>query len=287
MTACSRGESRPIAATAAACSTVGASSAALPPVPSSATFATTAVKRQAADATPPRASNAPLVRATKWVCDEQFCEGKPVIAYDYLPAVTESGDLAALVEERDGWGHTARVGIHLVGDKGERAFLPAVTGGSTRTFAEYARKADAHKAAIDTANAALATHPLRPLYRLSPAGEEVLVNGAWVAATSSDQPGKRRRAFTYDRVRVVVTAAADDTHAETRFDSLAIIVDGKEVARKSGAELPDRAGCSARRMLLEGVRAESKALAVTYTNGLTTHACDGNPEPQVHHLVRW
>ena len=69
--------------------------------------------------------------------------------------------------------------------------------------------------------------------------------------------------------------------------NLRVAFDGKEVVRKTGAELPDSAGCSARRMQLDGVRVESRALAFTYTNGTTSHACDGTSEPQVHHVIRW
>lgn len=134
---------------------------------------------------------------------------------------------------------------------GETAFLPTVTGDLTGSFAEYARTANDNRAAIDAVVAALAKHPFRPLYPLSFAGEEVLVNGAWVMA-GPDQPGKRRRSLTYDRVRVVVTAPADDSQKATRFESLVIFVAGKEVARRTGAELPDLLGCSARRMKLEG-----------------------------------
>jgi hypothetical protein len=239
-----------------------------------------------ADAAPGPASNAPSVRASKWVCEDQECEGMPTIAYDYLPAVTESGDIVALVEERDGWAHVARIGVHLVSVGGETAFLPTVTGDRTATFAEYSRKAAAHRSAIEAVNAALAKHPFRPLYPLAVAGEEVLVKGAWVTAAPG-LSGKLRTSFAYGNVRVVVTEPRDEAHSEIRFESLVILVDGRLVATKTGPDLPDRLGCSARRMRFEGVRVESKALALTYTNGTTSHACDGKTEPQVHHVVRW
>ena len=236
-----------------------------------------------------RERRAPLVRATKWVCEDQECEGKPTLAYDYLPAVSESGDVVAFVEERDGWGHTAKIGIHLVSGSREIAFLPTVTGDGTQTFADYSKKAATHKAVIDAANADLATRGLRPLYPLTAAGEEVLVSGRWTKADESEGR-KRRSVYTYANVRVVVTDPKDDdiqSKSHVRFESIAVSVDGKEVVKKTGADLPDSAGCSARRMKLDGVRVESKALAMTYTNGTTSHACDGKPEPQVHHVIRW
>jgi hypothetical protein len=233
------------------------------------------------------ASSAPLVRATKWVCDEQECEGRPVVAYDYLPAVTESGDLVAFVEERDGWGHTAKIGVHLVSGSREVAFLPTVTGDETLTLAAYQKKAKLHEGAITSANAALSKHPFRPLYPLAVAGEEVLVKGAWTKMADGIT-GKRRVTHAYANVRVVVTDPKDDeAQAGPRFESLVVEVDGKEVVTKKGTELPDQAGCSARRMVLDGVRAASKALALTFTNGATSHACDARREPQVHHVVRW
>lgn len=233
------------------------------------------------------AGRAPLVRATKWVCEDQACEGMPTLAYDYLPAVTESGDAVAFVEERDGWGHTAKIGIHLVSGSREIAFLPTVTGDGTRTFVDYSKKAAAHRGVIDAANTELAKLGLRPLFPLTSAGEEVLVSGRWTKADASDT-GKRRAVYTYANVRVVVTEPkADDTLSTARFASIAVSVDGKEVVKKAGKELPDSAGCSARRMRLDGIRVESRALAITYTNGTTSHACDGKPEPQVHHVIRW
>lgn len=234
-------------------------------------------------------TRAPLVRATKWVCEDQDCEGMPTLAYDYLPAVTESGDVVAFVEERDGWGHTAKIGIHLVSGSREIAFLPTVTGDGTQTFADYIKKAATHKAVIDAANADLAKRGLRPLYPLTAAGEEVLVSGRWTKADESEGR-KRRSVYTFANVRVVVTEPKNDdiqSRSQVRFEAIAVSVDGREVVKKTGAELPDSAGCSARRMKLDGVRVDSRALALTYTNGETSHACDGKPEPQVHHVIRW
>ncbi|MFO0643996.1 MAG: hypothetical protein U0183_32520 [Polyangiaceae bacterium] len=241
----------------------------------------------AVDAGATRASGAPRVRATKWVCEDQECEAMPTLAYDYLPAVTEAGDLVAFVEERDGWGHTAKIGVHLVSGGRETAYLPTVTRETTSTFAEYSKRASAHQAVIAAANAELAKHTLRPLFPLTEAGEEVFVNGAWTKP-SAGATGKLRRVYTYANVRVLVTEPADDDWlAKARFASIAVLVDGKEVVRKTGGELPDSAGCSARRMQLDGVRVESRTLALTYTNGTTSHACDGRSEPQVHHVIRW
>lgn len=240
-----------------------------------------------ADAGAKRASGAPRVRATKWVCEDQECEAMPTIAYDYLPAISEAGDLVAFVEERDGWGHTAKIGVHLVSGGRETAYLPTVTREPTSTFAEYSKRASAHQAVIAAANAELAKHTLLPLFPLTEAGEEVFANGAWTKPAAGIT-GRSRRVYTYANVRVLVTEPKDDdVLAKTRFASIAVLVDGKEVVRKTGAELPDSAGCSARRMQLDGVRVESRALALTYTNGTTSHACDGTSEPQVHHVIRW
>lgn len=213
----------------------------------------------------------------------------PTLAYDYLPAVSESGDVVAFVEERDGWGHTAKIGVHLVSGSREIAFLPTVTRDGTSTFADYSKKAAAHRGVIDAANAELAKRGLRPLFPFSSAGEEVLVSGRWTKADAS-AGGKRRAVYTFANVRVVVTDPKDDgmvSRSHVRFESIAVFVDGKEVVKKMGGDLPDSAGCSGRRMSLDGVRVESKALALTYTNGETSHACDGKPEPQVHHVIRW
>lgn len=133
--------------------------------------------------------------------------------------------------------------------------------------------------------AELAKHAFRPLYSLAVAGEEVLVNGAWTTS-DADRAGKRRVTYAYGNVRVIVTDPQNDDTA-VRFESLAVLVDGTEVARRRGADLPDRTGCSARRMKLEGVNPESRALEISYTNGFTTHNCDEKPEPQVHHVIRW
>lgn len=227
----------------------------------------------------------PFVRATKWVCDRQECEGRPALAYDYLPAVSDAGDLVAFVEERDGWGHTARVGIHLVSGSGEVAFLPTLTGNATWSYAEYAKDATAHRAVIDAANTELSQRSMRPLFPPAESWTEVFVGGKWVK--EGPEPAKRRITYAQGGVRVTVTDPRDYAPGPSRFESLLVTQNGKEVVRKTGADLPDQRGCSSRAVKLEGIRGDVRTVAITYTNGMTSHACDGKAEPQVHHIIHW
>lgn len=202
----------------------------------------------------------PAIRIVAATCEAQECERGQVLAYDNLPAIDATGDLVALIEERDGWGHVAQVGVHLVSERGAVAFWPTATSGPQ---------------GVADANADLARRAMRPLL---PFAEST-------SATLAD--GKRSVSFVQGDVRVTVLDPRDNEPDAIRFELLVVTQNGREVARRTGASLPDQAGCSSRKMVLEGARGDVRALALTYTNGTTSHACDGVAEPQVHHVVRW
>lgn len=273
---------------------VSASASATPPAPSatqtSADDAGSDAASTADTANPDagrRLPNAPLVRATKWVCDEQECEAKPTIAYDYLPAVTTDRATVAVVEERDGWGHVPHPGVRLLHENGRTELLRTVTGASTSTFAEFQAKRAAHEAAVADTNRALAARTFVPLLPMTAKDTQTFSGGRW--GTTGTPKDKTRKAWAAGGVvlYVVYKNGEGASNDGTSFEEIVVEQDGKEVKRARGQTFGDKPGCSARKLVVTGVRPDLKVLAFGFTNGMTGHNCDGTAEPQVHHVVRW
>lgn len=225
---------------------------------------------RAADApSPPKARSGvePLVRATRWVCEEQSCDGRPQMAYDYLPAVAADGSVA-FVEEPDGWGHHAEVGVHVVPPDGADRHVPVFAPAPTGTYADFAKHRAEHEATLRKANDALWGRGFRPLVRLS-----------------RHEPRGTLLVFSSGGTRVELGYPDERSVGSPRFDSLRVYASGALVVERK--RLPDMTGCSERDVTVDGVDLERRVLALTFTNGMTTHACDGVPEPQIRHVVRW
>lgn len=121
----------------------------------------------------PRRVAAPAVRPVRWTCEEQECEGWPVYAYEYLPAVSDDGELVAIVEERDGWRHTRQPGVRIVSVRTRATvqFFPLTTGErDMTTMATVMRRKGEFEALVAAANNGLSKLPFRALY---PAANEV------------------------------------------------------------------------------------------------------------------
>lgn len=80
-------------------------------------------------------------------CDDQSREGGAPLRFVHFPAVTHTGDLIAVAEERDGWGHVPVPGARLVDRRGK----------TVRWFPIAGAGADA-KVAVTAVNAELAKH---------------------------------------------------------------------------------------------------------------------------------
>lgn len=250
--------------------------------------AVVSVAPAAADAGVDRAPHGPLVRATAWVCEDQECEGKPTLAYDYLPAVAADGTVA-LVEERDGWGHVSKPGIRFVGADGKTAFVPTVTGQPTGSFEVFSKHKREHEAAITNANAELNRRQMRAMF-LDPAPKaEVLIGKDWKPSDGAGAQGARvRTRYRTGDVEVqVVLADGHEPATPSNLHEIVVLQAGREVLRRAGKSFADRSGCSARAMTPPYAHADLHTVAFSFTNGMTSHACDGKEEPQVHHVLRW
>lgn len=84
-------------------------------------------------------------------CDDQLLEGGVPLRYANFPAVARDGSLVAVIEERDGWGHV-KPGVRLLDREGR-----------TVTWFSLEGTGDVAKAAVERANAELATRDWVPL----------------------------------------------------------------------------------------------------------------------------
>jgi hypothetical protein len=125
---------------------------------------------------------------------------------------------------------------------------------------------------------------------------QVLRQGMWTGVTRIDantpvfatEPHRRAFAAAGVILALAYNNAVDATTHPLAFKDLVVFQDGKQVVQKRRAEFADKPGaCSDRAIHVDGVRPEQHVLALTFTNGATSHACDGKAEPQVHHVVRW
>ena len=227
----------------------------------------------------PRAKTAPLVRAVTWICQEQSCEGGPVLAYDYLPAVSADGKFVAHVEERDGWGHTKRVGVRVTStETGESAdFFPVVVRARDMTTMEAAlRHKGEHEALIRAANAGLAAYDFRPLFPETSSTD-----------CGAGKPGCARRLVP----ELAIDVVSKDEHDATSPGIAKVIVrqGGKEMVRVDARDWDPESGCSTRAFGLLGARADAHVAVFLSTIVMTGHNCDGVVErqPWAIKIGRW
>jgi len=211
----------------------------------------------------PRAKSAPLVRAVKWLCQDQSCEGAPQLAYDYLPAVSADGKFVAHVEEGDGWGHTQHVGVRVTSSETGLPvdFFPVlVRGRDMATMTAVLRNKGEFEGLIHAANAGLAPYDFRPLFP-----ESVRELAIEVVAKDERDPAAPGLA------KVIVRQS------------------GKVVARVDATTWNPGSGCSTRAFRLLGARADAHVAVFLSRIVMTGHNCDGVAEPQPWpiKIVRW
>ena len=68
-------------------------------------------------------------------CDDQSREGGAPLRFKNFPAVTHTGDLIAVAEERDGWGHVPIPGVRLLDRNGKTARWLPIAGADAVTAA--------------------------------------------------------------------------------------------------------------------------------------------------------
>ena len=253
------------------------------------------------DAAPP-GNVKPHVRAKKWVCTEQECERWSSFAYDHLPAVTTDGAIAAVVEERDGWGHVPDPGVRFVDTRdGASLEFHALAQGKRDlgTYEAFAKRKSELEGIVAKVNAAL---DAKRWVTLLPAGDPLtfmLQEGRWVKIDAEDincVACTFESRWTASGVTVALVTSSPsfgDGVAPKSVKGVKITVDGKVVLEKktnggaSGPLWPVKAGCSERKLVLLGVRRDPNVALLRETNGATSHACDGKREPQEVRALRW
>jgi hypothetical protein len=236
----------------------------------------------------------PQVRVQQWLCESQMCEGWPTYAYDYLPAASADGDVVAVVEERDGWGHTRTPGVRFVATSSgaSAAFHPLVTGTNDVTsYAVVTARRTEFAALVDAANTAL---DARAWWPLLPPGEpaiELDQGNGFREASGADGCEACRVRVRWSVAGIVVTLTGRKFIGSgippNDADLATVAVDGKEVARARAGAWPKAPSCSTTVLEPIGVRREARVVVFTETRVLTTHFCDGIEEPRVWHSMRW
>lgn len=258
--------------------------------------ASTATQTDAA----PASKVKPQVRPKKWVCDDQACEGWSSFAYDFLPAVTTDGAIAAVVEERDGWGHVPDPGVRFVETKdGASLEFHALAQGKRDlgTYEAFAKRKSELEGIVAKANAALDG---KSWVTLLPAGDPLTFmqrDGGWTKIDGED--GKcvsctfesRWTASGITLALVTSQPSFGDGVDPHRVRGAKVTVDGKVVLEKkvdvSATLWPVKKGCSDRKLVLLGMRRDPNVAVLRETHGATTHACDGKREPQEVRVLRW
>ncbi|HSO34925.1 MAG TPA: hypothetical protein VLT33_20490 [Labilithrix sp.] len=228
------------------------------------------------------AKNAPHVRAVRWICEEQDCEGYPVFAYDYLPAVSADGRFVAHVEERDGWGHSSEVGVRVVSTESGAsvAFFSVVAGARNMDSmkAALARKAE-FQALVDAANAGLAPFAFRPLFPRTSSAD-----------CGSGRPGAPACARSLvPELAIDVWSKDDQGPRSSGIAKVVVRQGGKELANVSAKDWDPGSGCSTRAFELLGARADAHVAVFVSNLVMTGHNCDGVKErqPWPVRVVRW
>ena len=197
-------------------------------------------------------------------CDEQSLEGGAPLRFANLPAVSVDGELIAVVEERDGWGHVPVPGVRLL-----------ARDGTTVTWLPIAGTDAQATAAADAVNRELARH-------------------TW---TRLALPTPTTRALPDDGLETELTFGPYAAHywqrhdGDTRLPPAEIrVVDGAGhvVAERRDTERAWSAppACNLPAFQLVGVSATARVMLFTTGLGMGGHNCDGvEQRPRWHVLA--
>lgn len=196
-------------------------------------------------------------------CDEQSLEGGAPLRFANLPAVTLEGDLIAVVEERDGWGHVPVPGVRILGRDGMTiTWLPiAGTGAQAAT-------------AAGAVNRELARHTWTRIMR----------------------PAPTTRALPADGLETEVTFGPYTAHYRQRHDGDTLlppaeirVVDGAGhvIAERRDTEHAWSAPptCNLPAFQLVGVSATARVMLFTTGLGMGGHNCDGVEQRPSWHVL--
>ncbi|MBX3160700.1 MAG: hypothetical protein KF773_32335 [Deltaproteobacteria bacterium] len=209
-------------------------------------------------------------------------EGYPPFEYDHLPAVSVDRTKVAVVEERDGWGHTATPGVRILDVASGKTvtWLPVVGGDRWPDDAAVGRSRAAIEELVAAANAVLARTSWHPL---ATPGEP----------TTTGEDADRIVAWTLGPHTVTMTYAPDDPYAEDprSLPSTIVITDsaGRQVTRVDDVRNRWRhtARCATPSFSLAAVHPASHILVFHQKLGLTSHDCDGVNVPDDWRILRF
>ncbi len=196
---------------------------------------------------------------------EQAQEGWPEYEYAGLPAISEDATKVAVVEERDGWGHTKTPGVRVLDNTGKTlSWLPLVPATGAPANEANAKKAEpTFKGYVTRANAEL-------------------TKTKWVALSAPEASPKALTGSYLVTMQVGPVALRMTFASKAEYEGHAVpkALSFKNASTSSLVEVdpttwPARPACATPSFTVVGM---TTTLAVFHQHlGTTSHACDGVP----------
>lgn len=202
--------------------------------------------------------------------DGRANEGWPVFEYEGLPALSEDGTKLAVVEERDGWGHTPVPGVRVVDTATGRSlqFLALVPAGKgPEALAALAKLETVFKARIAAANEALAK-----------------VKWESLADVTADN-AKDRDGWKVDGLAIAVEWATSEP-GDLKKVAIRDAASNQILVERDATPWRRTMACATPDLRLIGSNRAKKLVAFSQHLGSTLHNCDGIAIPKEYRIVR-
>ena len=197
-------------------------------------------------------------------CDEQSLEGGAPLRYKHFPAVSADGAVIAVVEERDGWGHTSVPGVRLLDRNG--ATLKRLALGGDRGAAEPL---------VAQANAALGAYTWLPV-------EMPPVKHREVSDTESES-----RLVLAD-FAVTYNQRSNGDYSRPPYRIKVTTHDGRVInERNVETEWSHEPGCNLPAFEFVGGNATARVVLFKTGLGMGGHNCDGVEQPPAWHILAY
>ncbi len=271
----------PATSTSVAVSASAPSGPSAPPAASASAPATAAAEAGAAPAVTatPEAPGPmiPKVVLKKVYTGEQEQEGWPQYEYTGLPAAADDGSKVAVVEERDGWGHTKTPGIRILD----------ATGKSVGWFALV-------PPGRSPANEATATKMEPTFQGLVKKANDELAKTTWLALSSppatTRMDGKSFRAtVNVGPVALRMSFLSEDDYKGRVVPEAMSIVNSKtsSLTTIDTATWAAKARCATPSFKVVGLNEKARIAVFHQQLGTTSHACDGVAVPHDWRVVKF